>query len=43
MKKFKIGLQLFSVRDEMKADMESTLKEVKKMGYEFRTLDDFQR
>lgn len=34
MKKFKIGLQLFSVRDEMKADMESTLKEVKKMGYD---------
>lgn len=35
MKKFKIGLQLFSVRDEMKSDMDKTLKAVKEMGYDY--------
>lgn len=34
MKKFKIGLQLYSVRDDMKADMRKTLQEVKDMGYD---------
>ncbi len=35
MKKFKIGLQLFSVRDEMDKDFEGTLKKVSEMGYEY--------
>ena len=34
MKKFKVGLQLFSVRNEMEKDMEDTLKRVKDMGYD---------
>lgn len=34
MKKFKIGLQLFSLRDEMSKDFEGTLKKVSEMGYE---------
>lgn len=34
MKKFKIGLQLYSVREEMEKDMDATLKKVKEMGYE---------
>ena len=34
MKKFKIGLQLYSVRDDMKQDMRKTLQEVKDMGYD---------
>ena len=34
MKDFKVGLQLYSVRDEMEKDMEATLKAVKEMGYE---------
>lgn len=34
MKKFKIGLQLFSVREEMEKDMDATLKAVADMGYE---------
>ena len=34
MSKFKLGLQLYSVRDEMEKDMESCLKRVKEMGYE---------
>lgn len=34
MKKFKIGLQLYSVRDQMAEDMEGTLKAVAEMGYE---------
>lgn len=33
MKKFKLGLQLYSVRDKMKENMEETLKAVKAMGY----------
>lgn len=35
MKKFKVGLQLYSVRDQMEKDMESTLKAVKEMGYDY--------
>jgi len=34
MKKFKLGLQLYSVRDKMEKDLESTLKAVSEMGYE---------
>ena len=33
MEKNKLALQLYSVRDDMKADMYSTLKKVKEMGY----------
>ncbi len=32
---FPIGLQLYSVRDDMEADFEGTLKKVKEMGYDF--------
>ena len=32
----KIGVQLYSVRDEMERDFEGTLKEVAAMGYEGR-------
>ena len=35
MKKFKVGLQLYSVRDEMEKDMDATLKAVKEMGYDY--------
>ena len=35
MGKFKIGLQLYSVRDKMAEDMEATLKAVKEMGYDY--------
>lgn len=35
MKKFKIGLQLYTVREEMEKDMEKTLKAVKDMGYDY--------
>ncbi len=34
MKDFKIGLQLYSVRDKMEKDVEATLKAVAEMGYE---------
>ncbi|MDY6314184.1 MAG: sugar phosphate isomerase/epimerase [Clostridia bacterium] len=34
MKKFKIGVQLYSVRDDMEKDMEKTLKEIAEMGYD---------
>lgn len=34
MKKFKIGLQLYSLREEMEKDMDATLKQVKEMGYD---------
>ena len=34
MKQFKVGLQLFSIRQAMQADMDSTLKAVKEMGYD---------
>ena len=35
MKKFKVGLQLFSIRDAMEKDMDATLKAVKEMGYDY--------
>lgn len=35
MKEFKVGLQLYSVRDKMEKDFEGTLKAVKDMGYDF--------
>ena len=35
MKQFKIGLQLYSVREEMAKDFEGTLKKVAEMGYEW--------
>ena len=35
MKKFKVCLQLYSVRDQMEKDMEGTLKAVKDMGYDY--------
>lgn len=34
MRKFKIGIQLFSLRDEMSKDLKGTLKAVADMGYE---------
>ena len=33
MKKFKIGLQLYSIRDEIEKDMDSSLKAISDMGY----------
>lgn len=35
MKKFKVGLQLYSVRDQIKKDLYATLKAVKAMGYDY--------
>ena len=35
MRNFKIGLQLYSVRDAMEVDMDATLKAVKEMGYDY--------
>lgn len=35
MKKFKVGLQLYSIRDAMEKDMEAALKAVKEMGYDY--------
>ncbi len=35
MKKFKVALQLFSVRDDMAADMDATLAKVKELGYDY--------
>ncbi len=35
MKKFKVGVQLYSVRDYMEKDMDKTLGEVKAMGYDY--------
>lgn len=34
MSRFKIGLQLYSVREQMEQDMEATLKAVSEMGYD---------
>ncbi|MBR6555909.1 MAG: hypothetical protein IKT60_00615, partial [Clostridia bacterium] len=34
MGKFNVGLQLFSIRDEMEADPRGTLKQVREMGYD---------
>ncbi len=35
MKQFKVGLQLYSVREDMAKDFEGTLKAVKDMGYDY--------
>lgn len=35
MKQFKVGLQLYSIRDAMKADMDASFKAVKEMGYDY--------
>ncbi len=35
MKKFKVGLQLYSVRDDLAKDFEGTLQAVKDMGYDY--------
>ena len=35
MKKFKVGIQLYGVRNSMKADFEGTLKAIAEMGYEY--------
>ncbi|MBR5152816.1 MAG: sugar phosphate isomerase/epimerase [Clostridia bacterium] len=35
MKQFKVGLQLFSIRDKMEQDMDAALKAVKEMGYDY--------
>lgn len=35
MKKFKVGIQLYSIREAMKKDMDAALKAVKEMGYDY--------
>lgn len=35
MKKFHVGLQLYSIREQMEADMDGALKQVKEMGYDY--------
>lgn len=35
MKDLKVGIQLYSLRDEMQKDMDATLKRVKEMGYDY--------
>lgn len=35
MKNLKVGLQLYSIRDAMKADMDAVLQAVKEMGYDY--------
>lgn len=35
MKNFKIGLQLYSIREDLEKDMDATLKAVKDMGYDY--------
>lgn len=35
MKKFKVGIQLYSLHDAMEKDMDATLKAVKEMGYDY--------
>lgn len=35
MKKFKVALQLYSIRDDMAKDMDAALKAVKEMGYDY--------
>jgi len=35
MKNLKVGLQLYSVREDMAKDMDATLKQVKEMGYDY--------
>lgn len=41
MKDFKVGLQLYSVREDMEKDMDETLRKVKEMGYDMSNLPDF--
>ena len=41
MKKFKVGIQLYSIRDEMEKDMDATLKAVKEMVMTALSLRDF--
>lgn len=35
MKKFKVGLQLYSIREDMEKDMDAALGKVKEMGYDY--------
>ena len=35
MKQFKVGIQLYGVRNSMKEDFEGTLKKLADMGYEY--------
>ena len=35
MKDIKVGIQLYSLRDELAKDMDGTLKRVKDMGYDY--------
>lgn len=35
MKDFKVGLQLYSIREDMERDMDETLRKVKEMGYDY--------
>ena len=35
MKKFKVGIQLYGVRNAMAEDFEGTLQKIKDMGYEY--------
>lgn len=35
MKKFKVGIQLYSVRDDLAKDFEGTLRKIKEMGYDY--------
>ncbi len=35
MKQFKVGLQLYSIREDMEKDMAAALKQVKEMGYDY--------
>ena len=35
MKDLKVGIQLYSLRDEMKKDMDATLKKVSEMGFKY--------
>ncbi len=41
MKKLKVGLQLYGLRDKMKEDMDATLKAVKEMGYDYVEFADY--
>lgn len=35
MKNLKVGLQLYSIREDMEKDMDAALKAVRDMGYEY--------
>lgn len=41
MKKFKVGVQLYSVRDDLANDFEGTLRKIKDMGYDYVELAGF--